>query len=228
MASSAPATHPAFSPAARPAAGHRRFGPLEMFAPDSLQLFGRGRPRQFFFGNGGCFNGLFIGPCGGFGFPFFGFGFGFGNAWFGPWGWDNDGFGAFQNYGYPYEPSMSADIEARVENQPQYYESAPYGYRNDFALPESESAGPAPAADAPFVMLYLKDGTVYALTNYWVAGGKLHYLTQYGGENSVAMDQVDMQRTVDVNAHRGVTITLRPAPEASAAPDSPAPAPPQQ
>jgi hypothetical protein len=81
-------------------------------------------------------------------------------------------------------------------------------------------------------MLYLNDGTVYALTNYWVAGGRLHYVTQYGGENSVAMDQVDMQRTVDVNAHRGVPITLRPrdgdAPAAPVTPDSSTPAPPQR
>ena len=209
----------------RPVAG-RRTRTFETFAPNSIQIFGR--RRQFFFNDFGCFNGIFLGSCG-FGFPFFGFGFGFGPAWFGPWGWDNDGFGDFQNYGYPYEPSMSADIEARVDNQPQYYESAPYGYGEQFPLPESETPGPPPSADKPLVMLYLKDGTVYALTNYWVAGGRLHYLTQYGGENSVAMDQVDIQRTVDVNAHRGGDITLRPAPEGPGAPpppDSSAPAPP--
>jgi len=221
VVSSSPATHSTFAPASRPVQGHRRFGPVETFQPDSLQIFGRRFPRRFFFGDGACFNGLFFSPCG-FGFPFSGFGFGFGPTWFGPWGWDNDGFG-FQNYGYPYESSMSADIEARVENQPQYYESAPYGFGEQYPTYEPESAGPPPAAapDTPLVMLYLRDGTVYALTNYWVAGGRLHYVTQYGGENSVGMDQVDIQRSVDVNGHRGVNITLRPAP------DTNAPVPPQ-
>jgi hypothetical protein len=211
-----PSARPVFTPASRPVAGHRRTGPFETFAPNSLQIFGRRRffGNPFFFG-GSCFNGFFIGSCG-FG-PGFGFGFGFGSGFFGPWGWDNDGFNDFQSYGYPYEPSMSADIEARVDNQPTYEEAAPYGYRNEFVPyePNTEPSGPAAAPNAPFVMLYLNDGTVYALTNYWVAGGRLHYITQYGGENSVAMDQVDMQRTVDVNAHRGVTITLRPKDDAN-------------
>jgi hypothetical protein len=226
--SMAPSARPVFTPASRSMAGHRRIGPFETFAPDSLQIFGRRRffGNPFFFG-GSCFNGFFIGPCG-FG-PGFGFGFGFGSGFFGPWGWDNDGFNDFQSYGYPYEPSMSADIEARVDNQPTYEDAAPY-YRNEFVPyePGTEPSGPAAAPNAPFVMLYLNDGTVYALTNYWVAGGRLHYVTQYGGENSVAMDQVDMQRTVDVNAHRGMTITLRPRDEnapAPTAPKEPAPQP---
>jgi hypothetical protein len=226
-----PSTRPVFTPASRPVAGRRR-GPFETFTPNSLQIFGRRRFfNPFFFGDG-CFNGFFPGFCG-FNSAF-GFGFGFGPGFFGPWGWDNDGFGEFQNFGYPYEPSMSADIEARVDNQPRYEDAAPYGYRNEFVPyePDSGSPGPATAPDVPFVMLYLNDGTVYALTNYWVAGGRLHYVTQYGGENSVAMDQVDMQRTVDVNAHRGVPITLRPrdanAPAAPVTPDSSTPAPPQR
>jgi hypothetical protein len=218
-----PSARPVFTPAARLTTG-RRTAPFESFAPNSLQIFGRHRffGNPFFFG-GSCFNGFFIGSCG-FG-PGFGFGFGFGSGFFGPWGWDNDGFGDFQSYGYPYEPSMSADIESRVDNQPTYEDAAPY-YRNEFVPyePGTEPSGPAAAPNAPFVMLYLNDGTVYALTNYWVAGGRLHYVTQYGGENSVAMDQVDMQRTVDVNAHRGVTITLRPRDDANA-PKEPAPQP---
>jgi hypothetical protein len=217
-----PSARPTFTPAARLITG-RRTAPFESFAPNSLQIFGRNRGRFFgnpFFFGGSCFNGFFIGSCG-FG-PGFGFGFGFGSGFFGPWGWDNDGFGDFQSYGYPYEPSMSADIEERVDNQPTYEDAAPY-YRNEFVPyePGTEPNGPAAAPNAPFVMLYLKDGTVYALTNYWVAGGRLHYITQYGGENSVAMDQVDMQQTVDVNAHRHVTITLRPRDENAPAPNAP-------
>ena len=77
------------------------------------------------------------------------------------------------------------------------------------------------------VVLFLKDGTVYAITDYWIADNKLHYITNYGGENSIPLDQLDMQRTVDVNAKRGINITLRPSPQsqqAAPAPDAqPAP-----
>jgi hypothetical protein len=39
---------------------------------------------------------------------------------------------------------------------------------------------------------------------------------KYGGESSVDMDQVDMQRTIDENAKRGVRFTLKPKPATNA------------
>jgi hypothetical protein len=83
-------------------------------------------------------------------------------------------------------------------------------------------------------VLFLKDGTVYAITDYWIADNKLHYVTNYGGENSIPLDQLDMQRTVDANAKRGINITLRPTPqqqvppEPDAAPPAPDAQPPAQ
>jgi len=58
----------------------------------------------------------------------------------------------------------------------------------------------------------MKNGAVYAVTNYWIADGKLHYLTSYGGENAIDLNDLDLQKTVDVNASRGVEFTLKPAP----------------
>lgn len=170
----------------------------------------RFRGNGFFFFGGGCFDGFFPGFCsfgpGSFGGPFF-------SSW---WDWDNGGTAPLENFGYPYEPSMSGDIEARVENQPQYYEDAPYGYQYQYPPEGPETYKPneqnAPGAqpEAGFLMLYLNDGTVYALTNYWVADGKLHYVTTYGGENVLGLDQIDVQHTVDVNAKRGVKFILEP------------------
>jgi hypothetical protein len=68
------------------------------------------------------------------------------------------------------------------------------------------------AAEKFLVVLYLNDGSVYAVTNCWVAGGKLHYEASYGGENSIELSALDLQRTVNANAARGVDFTLRPAP----------------
>jgi len=39
----------------------------------------------------------------------------------------------------------------------------------------------------------------------------MHYITNYGGENTLDMGQLDLQRTVDENARTGVDFTLKPA-----------------
>jgi len=70
------------------------------------------------------------------------------------------------------------------------------------------------------VLLYLKDGSVFAVASYTVSGGKLHYVTRYGGENDIDVDLLDLQKTVDANAARGVTFTLTP-PTPSPAPPGP-------
>ena len=68
----------------------------------------------------------------------------------------------------------------------------------------------------PYAVLILRDGSSYAVSDYWLAAGKLHYVTSYGGENSIDANQLDLQRTVNENALRGVTFTLRPAPDSNA------------
>lgn len=80
--------------------------------------------------------------------------------------------------------------------------------------PPSENSGEAQQAPEPEVGLFLKDGSVYAISDYWLAGGRLHYVTNYGGENALDLSQIDLQRTVDANARRGVPFLLRPAPPA--------------
>jgi hypothetical protein len=68
-----------------------------------------------------------------------------------------------------------------------------------------------------------------AASDYWIADNKLHYLVNYGGENTVEMDQVDLQRTVDENQKRGVKFWLKSNPNSTtgtpAASPAPAPAP---
>ncbi len=66
------------------------------------------------------------------------------------------------------------------------------------------------AATTPTVLIYLNDGTTLAASDYWLADGKLHYYVNYGGENSVDMSQVDLQRTVNENSKRGVRFSLKP------------------
>ena len=59
-----------------------------------------------------------------------------------------------------------------------------------------------------------------AASDYWLADGKLHYTVNYVGESTVDLDQVDLQRTVDENARRGVRFSLKPSPNSTASEQS--------
>jgi hypothetical protein len=61
---------------------------------------------------------------------------------------------------------------------------------------------------APFTLLQLRDGSMYGLTRYWVEGDRLYYVTNYGGENSVPLDRVDIVGTTKLNAGRGTPFVL--------------------
>ena len=54
----------------------------------------------------------------------------------------------------------------------------------------------------PMVVFYLRDGTGFGATDYWRVDDTLHLKTTYDADKTFAMDQVDMQRTVDDNAAR--------------------------
>jgi hypothetical protein len=65
--------------------------------------------------------------------------------------------------------------------------------------------------------LYTKDGTVYNVTDYWVVDNQLHFTTidQSGAqwdEHTIAFDELDLQKTVDVSKQRGFHFLLRNEP----------------
>ena len=77
------------------------------------------------------------------------------------------------------------------------------------SLPGREfSTTAAVTEDAPFTLLQLRDGSMYGLTRYWVEGDRLYYVTNYGGENSVPLDRVDIVETTKLNAGRGTPLVL--------------------
>jgi hypothetical protein len=184
------------------------------------------------FGFGGCFGPFFFGCGGGFfggGFGF-GFGLGYGYGYCDPfWGCPAGFYGSYYNGGYYGNQIYNATTdESSVSN-----EFNPSRYWGPSAPPEETGGGGGGSASSSDseVVLFLKDGTVYAITDYWIADSKLHYVTNYGGENSIPLEQLDIQRTVDVNAKRGINITLRPTPtpqsqqQAAPEPDAAPPAP---
>jgi hypothetical protein len=180
---------------------------------------------------GGCWNCRF-----GFGgWP--GWGFGYGWPWLGFWGgglyWNNPWWGwpGYGYYGYPAGYGLYG-YDDTYNNGPSGYDNSapPENYpANDqgaTTLQNSPDTSGAQKLNVP-VLLYMKDGSVYSVSRYWVANGKLHFVLISGVENSVDMDQFDLQRTIDVNAKSGVTFTLDPDPNASqpAPTTTPPPAP---
>lgn len=93
-----------------------------------------------------------------------------------------------------------------------------YGFENYVTLP--------PYANPPYlyaqeeralVWLYLKDGTVYGVNDYWFVNGQIHFIIfeEVGAkllEHVIAFDELDLQKTVDVNTRRGFRVVMRDAP----------------
>ena len=150
-----------------------------------------------------------------FGSPFFGLGLGFGfnSIWWpscGPyWGW---GYGCnampYYDYAPDYEPGYEGNgLEAQMENQsgPEMYEY-PSATSPIFVYGEE---------GRELVQLYLKDGTVYNVTDYWLVNDQLHCTTVEGAstvEHVFNFGELDLQKTIDVNTARGFKFVLRNEP----------------
>ena len=68
-----------------------------------------------------------------------------------------------------------------------------------------------------FPQLFLKNGTILNVTDYWVVEGQLHFkLIEEPGrkpvEQAIPFDDLDLQKTVDANSARGFRFVLRNAP----------------
>ena len=55
-------------------------------------------------------------------------------------------------------------------------------------------------------------GLTYAVSDCWLSGDQLHFVFDNGGESSIAVDQLDLRRTVDENAKRGLQFQLKTSP----------------
>jgi len=140
-----------------------------------------------------------------FGAPFFGFwpGYGFNTYWWPScdpyWGW---GLGCntypYSYFGYGYGGGYGfEDYVAPLE-----YEAPQYAYG---------------AGGRELPQLYLKDGTVYDVTDYWLVDGHVHFtMLEEGGTRSVEhvirFDELDEQKTMEVNTRRGFHFVWRDEP----------------
>lgn len=166
---------------------------------------------------------------GGFGLPFCSsvFGTGFATHHFGIFGRELTCFPhPFVNpFFFPFAPLASSTVlllplsaayaQTPYTAEQQYVEQAP-PVKSDAApaevLPSEEATQPAKKEAGPITLLQLKDGSMYALTDYWLENGRLHYITSYGGENDLPMERIDLDTTVKLNYERDVEFVLRPKP----------------
>lgn len=213
----------------RPRPPHRIYFPPVSSPIIFVPAFGLFGPGFGFFGNSfGCdpFWGWSFDPA--FGCNGWGYGYGLGYG-----GYYGSGYGYGAGYGGSYSLGSTApsdfDSGASTEFNASKWEDSPANdsiaadHLNSDSGADSTAGAAVTAAPPPATLIYLKDGSSYEVMSYWLDAGKLHYITNYGGENSLDMNHLDLQRTVDENAQRGANFTLRPAPAASA-PSEPAPA----
>ena len=214
--------------------------------------FGRGCWNcGFGFGNrwgwGAGFGGWGWGGWGGWGL-----GWGWGSPWLGiGWGgWDPFWYDPWWNwgagyYGYPtnnyyiyndggsdnYAPQDNSpappDQEDQYQNQNEpNYQSEPNGNwvtPNETPNEAQPSTNPGAPSLAVPVLIYMKNGSVVAVRDYWMIDNELHYILMNGVQRQVDLDRVDLARSNAENAKSGVKFIFKSEPSAPPANEAPAP-----
>lgn len=106
---------------------------------------------------------------------------------------------------------------ANVESAP----GAPLG-DSSANVPRLNRAGTPQAS----VIIYMKDGSSFTPSDYWIADYRLHYVLG-GRESSVDLDRVDLPRSNDTNRQNGVRFWMKSEPDSGAGAEPSAPAPQQ-
>jgi len=78
----------------------------------------------------------------------------------------------------------------------------------------SISAGPSDprTSSSSLTLIALRNETIWAVTEYWLAGDRLDYVLPSGAHESCALNDVDLMRTTQLNSERGKSVTFRDAP----------------
>ena len=82
--------------------------------------------------------------------------------------------------------------------------------------PAMPSAAPALNNDprtssASLTLIALRNETIYAVSEYWLAGDRLAYVLPSGAQESCPLNDVDLMRTTQLNSERGLTVSFREA-----------------
>jgi hypothetical protein len=98
-------------------------------------------------------------------------------------------------------------------------ESASSGAPGPYLLPlffgEAPESGTAPQENAsasaavPTALLYRTDGSTVTASDWWVARGRLQYITDSGAAGSMNLSQLDLEQTIKQNQTRGLEFHLK-------------------
>ena len=100
--------------------------------------------------------------------------------------------------------------------------SLPANLSDDDTSESNSSLRPGATTSAPtdedkldngVFLLVLNNGANHAVTDYWVNDGYLEYISSDGIRSHIPLEALDLQRTVNQNAHRGLPFVLRSAPQ---------------
>jgi len=97
-----------------------------------------------------------------------------------------------------------------ISGMPSESGSATLAGPSTAAAADSTVAAERPLAQ--LTLIALKGEAIYAITNYWIEGGRLFYVLRSGAEAALDLNDVDWDGTTQLNAERGITVTLRARP----------------
>jgi hypothetical protein len=79
-------------------------------------------------------------------------------------------------------------------------------------VPTLASASDPRTSSSSLTLIALRNETIWAVTEYWLAGDRLDYILPSGAHESCALNDVDLMRTTQLNSERGKSVTFREAP----------------
>jgi hypothetical protein len=78
--------------------------------------------------------------------------------------------------------------------------------------PASRPANDPRSSSSSLTLIALRNESIWAVTEYWLAGDRLDYILPSGAHESCALNDVDLMRTTQLNSERGVAVTFRDGP----------------
>jgi hypothetical protein len=106
----------------------------------------------------------------------------------------------------------SVDPVIRQVSQAQPTPPAPETAQRQAAAPMLTTTSDPRTSSSSLTLIALRNESIWAVTEYWLAGDRLDYILPSGAHESCALNDVDLMRTTQLNAERGLSVTFRAAP----------------
>jgi hypothetical protein len=107
----------------------------------------------------------------------------------------------------PTDPSMLPQRQSYIQPSPVRPSASPL--QENVSFGQNTSGIPAPQ----LAVLVMRSQMMYQMTDYWVADRLIYFVLPDGRKESTDVDNVDWRETGNLNAERGVRLTLRTRPE---------------